>query len=141
MIQIDPVYTARATVSGGRSGRGRTDDGALDVGLKTPGAGEDVTATNPEQLFAVGYAACYQQALMTVGRNRKVDVSNSVVESEVSLGKEAGGEFFGLAVSLTVRIPGLAKPEVQELAEAAHERCPYSRATRGNISVTIAAGE
>jgi lipoyl-dependent peroxiredoxin len=141
VTRINPTYTARASVTGGRNGHGVTDDGALEVDLKTPGSKGSESATNPEQLFAMGYAACYQQALFTEGRLRELDVSNAVVDSEVSLGKERGGEFYGLAVKLTVRIPGMDRALVQELAEAAHIRCPYSRATRGNIDVkVIAAG-
>ncbi len=104
---INPVYTAKATVTGGRNGQGRTDDGALVVDLKAPGASSDAPATNPEQLFAVGYAACFQQALLGVGHERKVDVSESIISSEVSLGKDEDAGLYGLAVVLNVQVPGL----------------------------------
>lgn len=138
VARINPVYTAAASVTGGRTGRGVTSDGALDVALKPPGAAGDPKATNPEQLFAVGYAACYQSALFGAAREAGVDASASVVASEVSLGKDEDSDRYGLAVKLTVSIPGLPLDQVQELADAAHERCPYSRATRGNIDVQIA---
>jgi Ohr subfamily peroxiredoxin len=134
---IDPVYTASAKVIGGRSGHGTTSDGVLDVALKSPGAKGDPKATNPEQLFAVGYAACYQSALQTAARLAGEDASESVVQSDVSLGKDGNTGFYGLAVKLTVSIPGMDRSKVEALAHAAHERCPYSRATRGNIEVTI----
>lgn len=136
---INPVYTAKAKVTGGRNGHGITDDGALKVHLKSPGASGDASATNPEQLFAVGYAACFQQALIGVGRERNVDVSTSVVSSEVSLGKDEAAGLYGLAVVLNVQIPGLDQATVQELANLAHEHCPYSRATQGNIAVQVKA--
>jgi len=138
---INPVYTARATVTGGRNGHGATDDGVLELDLKTPGGQGSATATNPEQLFAVGYAACYQQALFSEGRQRRLDLSTSEVRSEVSLGRESDSDYFGLAVKLIVRIPGVDLQTAQELADAAHQRCPYSRATRGNIQVDVTAVE
>lgn len=134
---ITPFYTAKVKVSGGRSGSAVSDDGALDLKLTAPGAKGQPEATNPEQLFAAGYAACYQSALMSIARSEGVDASASVVDAEVSLGKETDGENYGLAVKLTVSIPGLDSAKVQELADAAHQRCPYSRATRGNIAVEI----
>jgi osmotically inducible protein OsmC len=136
---IDPAYTATATVTGGRNGHGVTSDGVLDVDLTWPGTGANSLATNPEQLFALGYAACYQSALHSAAQLAGLDASTSEVQADVSLGKAAGSEFYGLAVVLTVRIPGMDLAKVQELADAAHERCPYSRATRGNIDVQIIA--
>lgn len=131
------VYTARATVTGGRGGHGRTDDGQLDVQLRTPGGPHSDEGTNPEQLFAVGYAACFQSALGGVARQRKVDVSDSVIHSSVDLGPTDGGGF-GIAVTLDVSLPSLDTAAARELVEAAHQVCPYSNATRGNIEVTLA---
>lgn len=137
IAKIDPVYTANARVTGGRKGRGVTSDGVLDLPLKSPGGAGDPKGTNPEQLFALGYAACYQSALFGAAREAGVDASASVVASEVSLGKDEASDRYGLAVKLTVSIPGIPRAQVQELADAAHDRCPYSRATRGNIDVQI----
>lgn len=135
--ELDRItYTARATATGGRAGRARSDDGQLDVGLRPPkemdGPGG---ATNPEQLFAAGYAACFQGALGVAGRRAGVDTSASLVTAEVSLGPV--GEAFGLAVVLTVEIPDVDEATCQTLADAAHRVCPYSNATRGNIDVDV----
>lgn len=137
---IDPVYTARATVTGGRQGRVASSDGVLNFELRPPGSTGEVAATNPEQLFAAGYAACFQSALMSAARLADEDASGSTVIAEVSLGKDATG-MFGLSVTLTVTIPGMDRETVQSLAEAAHKRCPYSRATHGNIDVQLRVGE
>jgi osmotically inducible protein OsmC len=134
-----PLYTARASATGGRSGHGATDDGVLDVDLRPPKEmGGPGGATNPEQLFAVGYAACFQSALGVVGRRQDVDTSGSTVEADVTIGTIPGGGY-GLAVGLRVTIPGVPPETVQALAEAAHQVCPYSNATRGNIDVTVTA--
>ena len=131
------LYTAEATVQGGRDGMGRTSDGKLEVKLSPPkemgGAGE---GTNPEQLFAVGYAACFQSALMAIARRQQVDASQSSITSRVGIGPNGEGGF-GLAVELQVTIPGLDKETSEKLVEAAHQVCPYSNATRGNIPVTL----
>jgi osmotically inducible protein OsmC len=137
---IDPVYTANVTVSGGREGRATSDDGVLDVALRRPKTNGTADGTNPEQLFAAAYAACFQSALLGAARRAGHDASGSTVDAAVSLGKEESGAY-GLAVTLTVRIPDLDVDAVQALANDAHETCPYSRATRGNILVeVIAAG-
>jgi osmotically inducible protein OsmC len=132
------LYTAEATVQGGREGRGRTSDGALDVRLSMPRAlgGSGDTGTNPEQLFAVGYAACFQSALMLVAHRQHIDASQSVITSKVGIGSNGEGGF-GLAVELHVAIPGLDKATSEKLVEQAHQVCPYSNATRGNIPVTL----
>ena len=137
---ITPVYTADVTVTGGRQGRACSSDGVLDVRLKSPGASGDPHATNPEQLFAAAYGACFQSALLGAARRAGEEASGSTVQAEVSLGKEGSGAY-GLAVTLTVRIPGLDLAKVQEIANAAHETCPYSRATRGNIDVRVIAAD
>jgi lipoyl-dependent peroxiredoxin len=135
------LYTARAHVTGGREqGHGVTDDGALDVQLRTPkdmgGAGG---GTNPEQLFAVGYAACFEGALGVVGRREKVDLGEVSIESEVGLiTTEDRG--FNVAVGLNVSLPGVTDAErAVAIVAAAHEVCPYSNATRGNVEVTLTA--
>jgi Ohr subfamily peroxiredoxin len=134
-----PLYTARATATGGRSGHAVSDDGILDLDLKPPKEmGGPGGATNPEQLFAAGYAACFQSALAVVGRRQGVDTSDSTVEADVTIGTIPGGGY-GLAVALRVSIPGADAETTRALAEAAHQVCPYSNATRGNIDVTVSA--
>ena len=132
------IYTAEALATGeGRDGHGRTSDGKVDVDLATPtemgGSGE---GTNPEQLFAVGYAACFHSALRLVARKAKANVDDSTVGAQVGIGDNGEGGF-QLAVTLEVTLPHLDADEAQELANRAHEVCPYSNATRGNIDVTI----
>jgi lipoyl-dependent peroxiredoxin len=135
------VYTARATSSGGRrGGHVKTDDGKLDLQLTAPKeTGGPGTGVNPEQLFASGYSACFQSALGIVAKKQDIDASGSLVTAEVGFGPE--GESFGIAVVMLVAIPGLDLATVQDLADAAHQICPYSKATRGNIPVTITAVE
>jgi lipoyl-dependent peroxiredoxin len=137
--QLDKlVYTARASATGGRGGRVCSDDGHIDLDLRPPKEmGGPGGATNPEQLFAAGYAACFQGALGVAGRRRGIDTSGSLVTAEVSIGPV--GEVFGLAVVLDVEIHGVDEQTCQELADTAHEVCPYSNATRGNISVEVRA--
>jgi osmotically inducible protein OsmC len=132
------LYTAKASSSGdGRNGTARSSDGNLDVQLATPaelgGSGE---GTNPEQLFAAGYAACFHSALRTVARRAKADVSGSAVTAEVDLGATGDGAY-GLAVRLSVTLPQLSGSAAREVTEAAHQVCPYSNATRGNIAVEL----
>jgi len=137
---VKPLYTARATATGGRAGHAVSDDGILDLSLQPPKEmGGPGGATNPEQLFAAGYAACFQSALGVVGRRAGVDTSASLVEADVTIGTVRGGGY-GLAVALKVSIPGVDTDTVRSLTEAAHQVCPYSNATRGNIEVTIEAG-
>jgi Ohr subfamily peroxiredoxin len=136
------VYTAEALATGdGRNGHGRTSDGRVDVDLATPkelgGTGE---GTNPEQLFAVGYAACFHSALRVVARAEKADVTDSAVGARVSLDSDAEGRF-GIAVDLEITLPAVDKATAQELAEKAHQVCPYSNATRGNVDVTLTISE
>jgi lipoyl-dependent peroxiredoxin len=135
------LYTAEATVTGGREGHGRTSDGRLDVDLDVPSemGGTGGPGTNPEQLFAVGYAACFQSALLRIATGRKLDVSGSRITARVGIGLlKSGG--FGLAAALDLEAPGISHAEAVELMEWAHEECPYSRATRGNIDVTLTVG-
>jgi Ohr subfamily peroxiredoxin len=132
------IYTAEATVSGGRiHGHGRTSDGQLDVQLRPPGS--DEPGTNPEQLFAVGYAACFESALTTVARRQRVEVGDVSIESRVSLYARPDRSF-GLEVGLGVTVPGVEDTAAAvALVAAAHAVCPYSNATRGNIEVELTA--
>ena len=134
---MDALYTAVATATHGRDGRAVTSDGKLDLGLSMPvELGGDGVGTNPEQLFAAGYAACFGSALGVVGRAAKVDVSDAAVTAEVVLGKQ--GEGFALAVTLRVELPeGIEEETGRKLVEQAHQVCPYSNATRGNIEVDL----
>jgi Ohr subfamily peroxiredoxin len=132
------LYTAEATVEGGRAGHGRTSDGRLDVDLSVPKemAGDGGPGTNPEQLFAVGYAACFQSSLMAVARGKGLDASESTITSRVGIGPTGHGGF-GLTVSLDLHAPRLSRADAEDLLIGAHERCPYSNATRGNIDVAL----
>ena len=132
-----PLYTAEATTKGGRDGHGRSSDGFLDLDIRPPKEmGGEGGGTNPEQLFALGYSACYQSAMAVVGRRMGVDTSDSEVTGRVTIGTIGHGGF-GLAVELDVHIPGVDEATAQKVADAAHEVCPYSNATRGNIEVTL----
>ena len=135
MTQLDKVlYTARAHTTGGRDGESRTDDGRLDVKLSSPGMGG--SGTNPEQLFAAGYSACFIGALKAVAGKMKVALPSDLsIDAEVDLGPITGG--YGIAARLNVSLPGLDRTAAQQLVEAAHKVCPYSNATRGNIDVQI----
>jgi osmotically inducible protein OsmC len=132
-----PIYTAAATVTGGRRhGHGRTTDGELDVQLRPPNEGG---GTNPEQLFAVGYAACFESALGTVARRERIEIGEVTIDSRVSL-VAAEDRTYALAVELHVTLPQVDDAEqATRLVAAAHQVCPYSNATRGNIEVTITA--
>ncbi|AQU68860.1 organic hydroperoxide resistance protein [Streptomyces niveus] len=135
--KIDTLYTAVATAENGRDGRVSSDDGQLDVVVNPPKSmGGSGAGTNPEQLFAAGYSACFQGALGVVARKEKADISGSTVTARVSIGKsEAGG--FGLEVELEVSIPNVDAATAKDLLEKAHQVCPYSNATRGNIKVEL----
>lgn len=139
---MKPLYIAEALSTGdGRNGHGRTSDGKLDLDLTTPKEmGGSGTGTNPEQLFAIGYAACFHSALRLVAGQAKADVSDSAVGARVSLGALDGGAF-GLAVELEITLPNVDRSTAQALAEKAHQVCPYSNATRGNIEVTLTVGD
>ena len=132
------LYTAEALATGaGRDGHGATSDGRLDVDLAIPTEmGGNGQGTNPEQLFAVGYAACFHSALQMVARRAKADVGDSSVGARVHIGPNDDGGF-QLAVELEVTLPHLDHDTAQQLADQAHEVCPYSNATRGNIDVTV----
>lgn len=132
------LYTAEALATGeGRDGHGRTSDGKLDLDLAIPKEmGGSGNGTNPEQLFAIGYAACFHSALRLVARQEKADVSDSAVGARVSIGQLDNGGF-GLAVELEVTLPNLDHDTAQKLTEQAHQVCPYSNATRGNVDVKL----
>jgi Ohr subfamily peroxiredoxin len=134
---MDALYTAVATATHGREGRAVSSDGKIDLALGIPvEMGGNGQGTNPEQLFAAGYAACFGSALGLVGRQAKVDVSDAAVTAEVGIGKE--GEGFGLKVALRVELPDTVDEETgRKLVQQAHQVCPYSNATRGNIEVDL----
>ena len=138
-MTVDVKYTTRATATGGRDGRSATADGTLDVKLSTPkelgGAGGG--GNNPEQLFAAGYAACFLGALKFVAGQEKVRVpENSRVTATVGIGPRSEGGF-GITADLTVSLPGLDKAQAEALVDKAHQVCPYSNATRGNVEVGL----
>src|SRR5271157_4019716 len=135
------LYTAKAHVTGGRAaGRGRTSDGELEVDLRVPSEmGGPGGGTNPEELFAVGYAACFEGALGVIARRAKVETGDAAIDSEVSLSPDGQGGFL-LSVGLDVTLPSLTDAAVAvDLVRAAHQVCPYSNATRGNIEVKLTA--
>jgi Ohr subfamily peroxiredoxin len=130
------LYTAVATATAGREGRAKTDDGLLDVALAPPRAlGGNGNGTNPEQLFAAGYAACFGSALGHVARAKKITTGPVSITANVTIGSV--GQGFGLAVELTASIPELPRDQAEALLHAAHQVCPYSNATRGNIAVDL----
>lgn len=130
------LYTAVATVTGGRDGRAKTDDGKLDLAIASPKSlGGNGEGTNPEQLFAAGYAACFGSAVAVVARMKKITTGPVAITAKVTLGNV--GQAYGLAVELEASIPELARDQAEALVAAAHQVCPYSNATRGNIAVDI----
>ena len=131
------LYTAVATATHGRDGSARTDDGNLDVKLSVPKGlgGPGGTGTNPEQLFAAGYAACFGSAMGHVARMQKINAGPISVTANVSIGP--AGKGFGLQVELVASLPDLPRDQAEALVRAAHEVCPYSNATRGNIVVDV----
>ncbi|MBC7436999.1 MAG: organic hydroperoxide resistance protein [Bdellovibrionales bacterium] len=133
--QLDKVlYTAKAHTTGGRDGASKTDDGRLDVKLSSPGTSG--AGTNPEQLFAAGYSACFIGAMKAVAGMQKITLpADLAVDAEVDLGPV--GKAYGVAARLNVSLPGMDKAAAQALVDTAHQVCPYSNATRGNIDVTI----
>lgn len=133
--QLEKVlYTAHAHTTGGRDGKSRTDDGRLDVTLSSPGTAG--TGTNPEQLFAAGYSACFIGAMKAVAGMKKLALPDDLsIDASVDLGKIPAG--YGIAVRLDISLPGMDRAAAQALVDAAHQVCPYSNATRGNIDVTI----
>src|SRR5438105_1936508 len=135
MTPIDKVlYTAKTHTTGGRDGSSRTSDGRLDVKLSNPGAAGG--GTNPEQLFAAGWSACFMSAIGLAAAQRKVALpADRAIDAEVDLGTNDGG--YVLRAHLNVSLPGMDRAVAQDLVDAAHQLCPYSRATHGNIDVAI----
>ena len=134
------LYQTEATSTGGREGKSSTADGVLSVTLSTPKelGGGGGPGTNPEQLFAAGYSACFLGALKFVAGKAKISIpAESTVTGQVGIGARDDGEGFGLEVTLTIQVPGLEKAVVEDLVAKAHIVCPYSNATRGNIPVTL----
>jgi Ohr subfamily peroxiredoxin len=139
---MEALYTAHATAKGGRDGITRSSDGVLDLKLATPkemGGPGGEGATNPEQLFAAGYGSCFLSALSLVARSQKISAREFSVTAAVTIGKDDGG--FGLAVELRSELPGVDEETAAELVRKAHEVCPYSKATRGNIEVALSVGD
>ena len=132
------LYTANATATGGREGRTKSDDGVLDFKIEIPKemGGKGGAYTNPEQLFAAGYAACFDSALNLVARNQKIKLKDTSVTASVNIGQNSEGGF-SLAVDIAVSIPEIERETAQKLLETAHQVCPYSNATRGNIEVNL----
>jgi Ohr subfamily peroxiredoxin len=137
-VTISPLYTASATAQGGRTGRVRSSDGVVDMPLAMPkelgGAGGAVT--NPEQLFAAGYAACFESALRLVAGKAGKNVKDASITASATIGKTPDGGF-GLSVELKGKMPGLSQQEAEQLMHTAHTVCPYSKATAGNIDVKL----
>jgi osmotically inducible protein OsmC len=128
------LYTAKAHTTGGRDGKSRSDDGRLDVKLSTPGTPGN--GTNPEQLFAAGWSACFEGAMARAAQQMKIALpADTAIDAEVNLNLGEGGFF--LSSRLNVSVPGIERDVAQRLVEAAHQICPYSKATRGNIDVVI----
>ncbi|WP_341987501.1 organic hydroperoxide resistance protein [Azorhizobium sp. AG788] len=138
-MSVDVKYTTQATATGGRDGRSVTQDGVLDVKLATPkelgGAGGE--GTNPEQLFAAGYSACFLGALKFVGGQEKVRIpAETTVTATIGIGPRAEGGF-GITAALQISLPGIERAQAEELVAKAHQVCPYSNATRGNVDVGL----
>lgn len=132
------LYTAEAVTEGGRSGHGRTSDGRLEVDLSVPDdmGGEGGPGTNPEQLFAIGYGACFQSAMLAIAQGRKLDAADSRITARVGIGPTGHGGF-GIQVTLDLHAPHLEPGAAAYLMTEADKRCPYSNATRGNVQVTL----
>jgi len=140
-MSIDVVYTAESTATGGgRDGHVKSSDNRIDLDTRFPkAAGGDGEGTNPEQLFSAGYAACFLGALRLVARNDKINLDDATgVTAQVGFGKDSDGGF-GINAHLIGYLPGLAQGDAEDLMHKAHQVCPYSKATRGNIDVTLSA--
>jgi Ohr subfamily peroxiredoxin len=139
MSTLTPLYTAHATSKGGRNGSVKSDDGIIDLPVTMPKGlgGDGARGTNPEQLFASGYSACFGSALGLVARTQSVNPGPFTITADVSIGKDPAGPGFKLAVALTGTFPELEKSKAEALMAAAHQVCPYSNATRGNVEVKL----
>lgn len=136
---MKPLYTADVKVVGGREGSIQSSDGALNHKLSMPKGlgGPGGEGTNPEQLFAAGYGACYESALANIARKEGVTLKDVTIHSQVMIGKDETDDGFKLAVKLKIEMPGIERSQAEELAKKAHAFCPYSKATRGNIDVEL----
>ncbi|MDP0926949.1 organic hydroperoxide resistance protein [Paracoccus onubensis] len=138
-MSVQVLYQTQATATGGREGQARSEDGRLEVALSTPkelgGAGG--TGTNPEQLFAAGYAACFLGALKLVAQQQKLKIpADAAITATVGIGPRSEGGF-GITADLSISLPGIAREDAQKLVDAAHRTCPYSNATRNNVAVGL----
>jgi Ohr subfamily peroxiredoxin len=135
---MTPLHTSTVTAKGGREGFVRSDNGVIDLPLTMPkvlgGKGES-QGTNPEELFAAGYAACFESAIRLVARQRDIELGDVAVTAEVSIGKDGDG--FALAARIRGNLPGIERAQAEELMQQAHAACPYSKATRGNLPVEL----
>jgi Ohr subfamily peroxiredoxin len=132
------LYTAHATSTGGRAGTAKSSDGVLDLTLTTPKeiGGDGARGTNPEQLFAAGYSACFIGAMKAVAGQKKIKLpADTSIDADVGIGKIPNG--FGIKVAMRVHVPGMERAQAEEIVKAAHVVCPYSNATRGNIDVDL----
>jgi Ohr subfamily peroxiredoxin len=136
MTTKEPKYSTSVTMSGGRQGHAVSDDGVLDVQLRVPKRNGVSEGTNPEQLVAAAWAGCFGSSLNYVANQAGIDATNSTVKVEIALGVDGG---YGLGANIAVSIPGIEAAKAQELSDAAHQICPYSQATRGNIPVEVTA--
>ena len=137
--KVNVLYTAEATAEGGRKGHAKTSDGRLEVQFSSPTelGGDGGPGTNPEQLFAAGYAACFQNAMLGIARREHLSAEDSIVTARVGIGQIGNGRL-GLEVELIIKLPSVPdRAQAEDLVAKAHERCPYSNATRGNIQVTL----
>ena len=137
---MKPLYTAHGSATGGREGHGASSDNIVDVTLTTPKelGGNGATGTNPEQLFAIGYSACFLGAMKFVAGQEKTKVPDDAkVAADVGIGPRDDGTGFGITVALTITVPGMAKAEAEELVRKADVVCPYSHSLRGNVPVTL----
>lgn len=130
------MFTSKATAKGGREGHVKSDDGMIDLKLVDPAGGSDEKGSNPEQLFAAGYAACYDGALNLMASRQKKEIESEIT-AEVSLMQDSDDKGFKIGVILNVHIKGVSQEEAEHLAELAHNFCPYSKATRNNINVNL----
>ncbi len=137
--EVKPRYTAEVTITGGREGHAKSSDGVLDVQIRPPKTNGVSDGTNPEQLFAAAWGACFLSALGAVGRESGTDVSEARLNVDVSVGEDVTNGGSGLMAKISLAVPGMEKPEIESLLEKAHAMCPYSKATRGNIPVELVA--
>lgn len=137
--EIKPQYTAEVDVTGGREGHAKSSDGVLDVQIRRPKTNGVSEGTNPEQLFGAAWGSCFLGAVGAVTRGSEVDVSDAKLNIEVGLGEDLTSGGNGLMAKISLAVPGLDKSQIEELLDKAHEMCPYSKATRGNVAVELVA--